>query len=161
MEFRVDYLTSYIVSESERQGIDPDFVLSIAYTESRFNPYVTRFEAKWSYFFNVGFYSKALGVTETTEKVLQSISWGPLQVMGTVCRELGYADHLAKLGGEWSESTLYGIKKLKAISRKYSDIHDIASSYNQGSPVKNLKTGLYNNQEYVDNVIRYYLSLKK
>jgi hypothetical protein len=147
-----------ISDQSKSLGIDKNLSLSIAYCESRFNPYVVSFESKWSYFYNVPQFSTSLVITRASEQALQSMSWGPLQVMGSVCRELGYLDYLNKLGTDYSQSILYGLLKIKSLINKYSDIHDVVSSYNQGSPIKRI-TGLYKNQEYVDNVMRYYSSL--
>lgn len=145
-----------IIFQCQFSQVNSNLVLSIAEHESGLNPYVTRFEPKWSYFLRAKDFAKLLLITEGTEMIYQAISWGPLQVMGSVCRELGYDDHLNILSTDSALAIELGVKKIISIMKKYSNMEDIISSYNQGSPVKDLK-GQYKNQSYVDDVLKRYL----
>lgn len=137
------------------KGVDTNLVLSIAEHESGLNPYVTRYEEKWTYFYKPDLLSNNLGITLATEKIHQATSWGPMQIMGTVARELGYNSYLQTLGVYYIPAIDFGVKKILTLQNKYSDMKDVISSYNQGSPIKDLK-GQYKNQDYIDDVLKRY-----
>ena len=87
------------------------------------------------------------------------MSWGPMQIMGSVAREIGYADHLTKLLDP-AIGILWGSKKLAKLSRIYKSQDDVIASYNAGSPVKTMKGELMN-QAYVDGVRQFMVDLSK
>jgi hypothetical protein len=125
-------------------------VMAICKVESNFDPWATRHEPHWKYHLTTNKFAKELHISNQTEKVLQEISWGPMQVMGTVARELGYTDHLTKLC-ILTNGIHYGCKKLNSLFEKYEYRNDVIAAYNAGSPRKS--GDLYVNQSYVDKVL--------
>jgi len=131
--------------------VSPDLVCGIVGIESGWNTYKTRFEPGWKYFDYPINHSTKLGITFDTERNCQMTSWGYMQVMGGVARELGFDDYLVRLC-EPQYGIYYGIKKLAKLHLIYKSISDIISAYNQGSPRKNPE-GAYENQNYVNKVL--------
>lgn len=143
---------------AQRHDLDPLLVGAIIRVESAGNPFSVRYEPHWIYFKDVPDFARRLMITEATESLMQMCSWGPMQVMGAVARELGFTDYLQKLC-EPVLGITYGCKKLQAIKRRYSSTEDIVAAYNAGTPKKN-ERGVYFNQNYVDKVLGIYNSLK-
>jgi soluble lytic murein transglycosylase-like protein len=130
--------------------VDADLAVAIAGVETNYHAYKTRFEAKWSYFLKPETYAQQLGISLDTEKKDQATSWGPMQIMGSVCRELGYVDHLVGLVDP-ELAISYSCKKLNILQKKYTNESDAISAYNAGTPRKNTQ-GIYLNQIYLDHV---------
>ena len=92
-------------------GIEEDLLVAMVWQESTGDPAAIRFEIAWRYFWHPkpdqGLYradwsveqnrSNAWNILGSTEFYSQSFSWGLLQVMGSVARELGLKGYLAKL----------------------------------------------------------------
>jgi len=148
-----------LVRLSKAVGIDPDLSRAIAAVESSWNPWAVRYEPKWRYFYFVREYADKLMITVETEQMLQACSWGPMQVMGSVARELGFDAELPRLTN--SELGIrYGVSKLKKLFEKYNDESEVISAYNQGSARKT-PGGMYENQTYVDKVHKSLNNLRK
>lgn len=143
-------IINLIDSTSQLIGIDPNLAMAIAGHESGFEPAVARYESAWKYLVVPKTYAARLGISLATEIVLQSMSWGCFQVMGSVCRELGYQDHLTLLVTPQA-GILYGCKKLFQLSNVYKLETDVIAAYNQGNNRKDA-SGNYCNQSYVDDV---------
>lgn len=139
--------------------IEPELLYAFAMVESSLDPNTCRFEPAWSYHYNVSKYAKKCQITRDTEKVLQSISWGLMQVMGTVAREHGFERHLTELTSPYLNLDI-AIQKIMELQAKYEDIADVISSYNQGFPRK-MGDGKYRNQAYVDKVLAVYQRISK
>lgn len=114
---------------AEAHGLDPALVCAVCHHESaNWKQWAVRYEP--------GFYTKyieKLAGISATEKTMRSTSFGLMQVMGQVARELGFAgDFLAELldpvvGLE------YGCKKLaRCMSRANSDVMAALLLYNGG-----------------------------
>ena len=92
-------------------GVEPGLLLAMVWQESSGDEAALRYEVGWRYFWNPkaddSLYSKgwtveqnrahAWNVLGSTEFHSQSFSWGLLQVMGSVARELGLKGYLAKI----------------------------------------------------------------
>jgi hypothetical protein len=138
-------------------GVDIDLAVSIAETESYFDENAVRFEAGWKYVFNCDGYAKASRISEDTERVLQMCSWGMMQVMGTVARELGFRGNLLELTKP-ELGVKFGCLKLKELMGKYSYSDDLIAAYNAGTPRK--VDGKYSNETYVAKVRGLYAARK-
>lgn len=134
-------------------ALSPSLVAAVCMQESGFEPDRPRYEPKWLYLYLPSVYAHKLRITDETEIQLQKFSWGMMQVMGSVARELGYDNHLQKLSGA-ELGILFGCKKLGSLTKKYADTRDVVSSYNQGMPLKD-STGKYKNEAYVNAVLNY------
>lgn len=144
----------FVENVCRSSGVDPVLVLAMAEVESGRDPYAVRFEPRWKYWERPEVFAKQLGITVQTEKTLQAMSWGLLQVMGAVCRELDYGDHLTKLIDPVLNIRI-AAAKLKQLHTRWQTLGEVISAYNQGSPVLG-NDGRFQNQDYVDKVLRTY-----
>jgi len=145
---------AYFQSICEPFKIDAKLVYAIAMAESALDPNTARFEPGWKYWYKIDDFSKSLRITRDTEKVFQATSWGLMQVMGTVARELGFNKHLTELTKP-NYNVAIGVRKLQELFNKYDKLEDVISSYNQGYPRKN-EDGEYRNKYYVNTVLNFY-----
>lgn len=144
-------------SECPKYGVDPFLAYAISNTESALQPFTSRYEHLFNYLVRVADFAKALKITEMTEQVHQKTSWGLMQTMGAVARELGFKDHLVKLTIP-EISIEYGCRKINTLMNRYSDVSDVVSAYNMGSAKKTAE-GVYLNKEYVNNIMKLYRKL--
>lgn len=138
-----------VIRKAAEFSLEPELVTAIIQVESAGNAYATRFEPDWRYLVRPELFAQKLGITIPTEHMLQQFSWGWMQIMGSVARELGFQDHLTKLCDP--EINLhFGCKKLRTLTNKYPTTSDVIAAYNAGSP--RMVHGRYDNQGYVDKV---------
>lgn len=140
-------------------NLDQDLIAAMVQTESGGNPLAVRYEPQWKYFFNTLIFAQDLGITQMTENQLQAMSWGPMQIMGSVAREMGFRGHLTKLTD--ADTALYwSCKKFKTLADKYPE-PDCVAAWNGGSPRKT-SSGILEPQleKYVDKVYGYLRELK-
>lgn len=116
----------------------------------------TRFEPAWNYLLTPELFAKKLGISLATEIQLQKFSWGPLQIMGSVARELGFDGNLPGLIYPELGLKFGGLQVLRMM-KVHKLTTDMVSSYNQGHPVRDLESGKYLNQGYVDNFTQEWL----
>ena len=84
----------------------------------------------------------------------QQASWGLMQVMGAVAREIGFKGHFPGLSHPL-ENLHVGCAHLRNLRRRFEREHGmpgVVAAYNAGSP--RLSGGVFENQVYVDKVIR-------
>ncbi len=141
---------SILHDEAVRQGVDPDLVLAIAMVESGGNPWSLRYETKYSYFVQTESFAKALGISVETETACQRTSWGVMQIMGGVARELRFTGLLSQLCDPVF-GVKYGVMHLASKIKKYPKENDSIAAYNGGSPV--IVNGMYRNEDYVKKVL--------
>lgn len=140
-----------------RHGLDPLWVAAIVEVESAGNPWAVRYEPKWRYFIE----AQIRGVSHDTEVNQQKTSWGLMQVMGTVARELGCDAPFLSVLCSPVVGLEYGCQYLaKQLKRYDGDILDAVSAYNAGTAKKSAD-GMYANQSYVDKVKRAYARLTR
>lgn len=126
--------------------------------------YATRFESHYQYLYEARHFAEELGITRVTEEVHQRTSWGWMQMMGGVIRELGFGGHLPEIIVSDQIYFKYAAKKIKEIAGRWPDKTDIISAWNAGSPIRSIKgngAGWYKNQPYVDKVSGYLRDLEK
>lgn len=142
---------------SSQFKIDHILLSALVLQESGGDSWASRFERltwqKRERFVNPSFYAEKLHISQDTEEVFQCTSWGPMQLMGFVAREVGYDGQLNRLsipevGLSWSA------KKLDRILAKYMETPDVIAAWNHGHAEK-LPNGEYSNQKYVDSVLLY------
>jgi hypothetical protein len=137
-----------------KHGIEPKLVVAIIMKESSGVTFRARFEPEWRYFVGVSIWAQKLVQSFATEKSQQQTSWGLMQVMGSVARERGFCDYLPRLI-EPELGIEYGCKQLAYLKTRWSNLHDVISAYNQGSPLRDSK-GDYKNKQYVLDVLENY-----
>ena len=94
-----------------------------------------------------------------TEQTMQQMSFGPLQIMGGVLREMFYQDELTKMIYDPALVIDFSCKRLKMLFDKYGNIiDDVLACWNGGNRKKYIINGLlqYSNQSYVDKVLLVY-----
>lgn len=96
-------------------------------------------------------YKWLVGSPDGAERIGQMSSWGPMQVMGAVARELGHTGPFTDLF-EWKIGVKYGMLQLRRLRKRYEKWSDVIASYNAGHPMTT--NGKYRNQDYVDYVLR-------
>jgi len=150
-------IRAIIESKAYKYNLYPDLVEAHVMTESSGKPNATRYEP--------GFYKtyiKKLGITNEVEATGRATSWGLLQIMGQVAREMGYQ-------GSWEGlcdpmvNLEYGCKKLAKCCRRYHpELDKGIASYNSGSAIVVFRDGVevLRNQEYVDRVHRFWDKIK-
>ena len=146
-------------TKSKEHQIPFELVLAVIEKESAFNNMTYRYEELWRYHKNIEFFATKTRVSYNSEKHLQATSWGLMQVMGTVARELGFEGHFTELSDP-GVGIEFGCRKLKQLLKKYSTQDDAISSYNAGSP-RRLPDGTYSNQEYVSKVNKFMLAWRE
>ncbi len=140
-----------IASHARILGVHPEILACFVAIESGFHPSVVRYEPNWKYSLTPDLFSRKLGISARTEFELQKFSWGLLQIMGTVAREVGFDGHLTELCYPDVGLQIGGLKVLQVL-QKFGASTDAVASYNGGSPFKS-PDGLYLNQEYVDRFL--------
>lgn len=140
----------YYKEEGIKLGLDPHLIHAFIEQESNGNPLVVRYEPGWKYAFDTDKFAKMNGISEITERVLQSISFGCLQLMGTGAREQGYTGMLTALVDN-ATCAKYALTKLAKLDAKYDSEASVIASWNGGNAIK--VNGVYRNQPYVDSVL--------
>jgi len=123
-----------IVHWSKRYRIDPFLVKAIITIESSHNTWANRYEPNWRWLLNVKWWARRLRESCSTERMNQMTSWGPMQVMGTVARELGHTGFLPSLCDP-NIGIDYGCRKFRqCMDRVGDDVPKALSKYNSGRP---------------------------
>ena len=139
--------------------IDPLLLGSVVMTESRGNPWAMRYEPAFKWEMKPAQFALQLGITVNTETELQKFSYGLCQLMGALCREMGFTGMLPQLLDPVINLS-YGAKHLKKLLVQYGEEPAVAAAYNAGSPRKT-PGGMYVNQVYVDKVMGNLRELRK
>lgn len=132
---------------STEMGMPVNLVRAVVMTESSGKWDATRFEPGWKYWFKRNLGAKG-------EKRGQATSWGPMQVMGAVAREMGFTGDFKKLCG--SEGIVYGCRKLKSLYNKHGTWDNAIRAYNTGRP-HSTRAG----EKYLAKVKKHLLTFKK
>lgn len=129
-----------------------ELLLAILEVESSNGKNLMREEPQYKWLHKPKEWAKKFGLSEEIEIDQQKKSYGPLQIMGATARELGFeGDDLYELRGR--EGIRYGIRYFRKQKKRYSNWMDAVAAYNAGS-AKKKKDGTYENQQYVDKVVR-------
>lgn len=162
----------FIQAASITHSIPQEIICGIISQESAWNPWSMRYEPAFTDRYVIPAYPKS----SPTFRVQHGSSWGLMQIMGLVARELGCKDNLLylllpEIGITW------GCRKLAALSKRYGAGkgrieeygtrgvlgQDVIASFNQGNDrwVDEDADGVhdinerYRNQDYVSAVLGY------
>ena len=139
-----------INEKAKKHDVPSNIVKAICRVESDFFTDAIRYEDHYRWLFNPEDFR---GHTPT-EKIAQKTSWGLMQVMGAVARELGFNGRFLSQLCKPEIGLEYGCKHLRNLYDRYNDWQDAISAYNQGNNKKG-SNGNYKNQRYVDKVNKY------
>ena len=147
-------LTTLIKAAASRRSLPWELVYAICQVESSLTPAAIRHEPRYRWL---------VGDNETmspTERQDQMTSWGLMQVMGAVARELGHTGPLSDLLDP-PTGLFYGCLHLRRFRAKYDIWPDVIAAYNAGSPRRVAgPIGPYVNQSYVDKVLAAWNNLE-
>jgi len=147
-------LDDEILKAATLRSINPIIIKAMCIKESSLEPWATRYEGHWQWFFHPIKFARLLRATEKTERIHQMTSWGLLQVMGGVARELGYKKHLATLCIP-SNGLSMGCLKMRRLLNRHGTLEKALSAYNTGRP--NTRTG----RKYAAHVLDIMSELEK
>lgn len=139
-----------------KHGVNPLLIAAIIEIESAGNTFAIRYEPGWNYFIETG----ARGMSRATEEYQQKVSWGLMQVMGTVAREHGFDGPFLSALCQPSIGIEYGVRHFRKQLDRYNGSEvDAVAAYNAGTVVK--RSGAdYANQSYVTKVWNAYGRLR-
>lgn len=143
---------------AQKEQVDSKLLAAVATHESSGNQWAIRYEPAYHYLYRPQDYSSLLNCSLDTEICLQKFSFGYMQLMLAVARELGFKGNAGELFDRETNFT-YGARHLKRFLDKYNDIPKALSSYNAGSP-RVTGAGKFVNAAYVDSVLRIFNSSK-
>lgn len=126
-----------ITVAAERYDLPPEIVAAMVHQESAGDPRAMRHEPSWRYWYTAhGSLAAPRGVSLPTERMQQATSWGLMQVMGAVARELECAEpFLSELCCNAALGLDLGCAYLAKLRRRFgSEIERAVSAYNAGSP---------------------------
>ena len=140
--------------EFAAHSLPGDLIAAMMMQESAGDPWATRFEPLFyeKYIKNNEGVKAMPGVSLATEQICRATSFGLLQVMGQVARELGFQGKYLTALCEPQVGLLWGCRQLAKFLKKYQSETDAIAAYNAGSSRKKAGGLTYVNQEYVDGV---------
>lgn len=139
-----------VVKAALQFRLDANLLRAIIAVESGGNPWKNRFEPVCKYEVSPREFAAKLCISYETELHNQHSSFGLMQVMGFLARELGFTDDILMLCDP-TIGLFYGCKQLRRLSDRYGIEEDVISAYNQGSPRKTIG-GMFMNQDYCNKV---------
>ncbi len=143
-------LKSLIFENSSRHNIPVEIICGIISQESGWRTDATRYEPAFQRKY---IDTKYQNFREKWRRDMAT-SWGLMQVMGIVAREMGFRGEVSDLLVP-NCGIFWGCKKLASLVLRYpSSFKDAISAYNAGSAMRD-KNGNYRNQSYVDRVLGY------
>jgi soluble lytic murein transglycosylase-like protein len=155
-------IDDFINEASLRHGVPRTLLQAIITVESARNPWATRYEPHYRWLWDVfrkapyrqadAVFPAPRGVSSATEKTAQKTSWGLMQIMGAVGRELGFDRPFLTELCDPQINLEYGCRHLCNYYRRFGGWEEATVAYNAGSPRKN-KEGRWVNQIYLDRVL--------
>lgn len=139
---------------ARRYELDPAMVAAIIMQESGGNPFAIRYEPGYRWLYPKGGEIKPpRGVSYDTEVNQQKTSWGSMQIMGAVAREMGCPYSFLSTLCIPGEGLEWGCRFLASLRRRFgSDPQRYVSAYNAGTPREG--------STYVESVLHRYNLLR-
>lgn len=145
-------LRAIVDEEAKAAGISARLIAAIITIESAWNPWAMHLETRFRYLMNVANHAQATHTTIETERELQKMAFGLMQLVGGTARAIGYKGPLTLLLDP-EVNIHWGSRYLRQIRVHYpNNVRDQVAAYNAGS-VRLDGAGRYVNQAYVDQVI--------
>lgn len=149
-------LISVIELAAATHKIPAALVKAVVQAESGGNTFAIRYEPGFLRRY-VPVDAATFGASLETERQARATSWGLMQVMGQVARELGCREPFLSVLCDPVTGLEYGCRLLARLRDRYLAAYGwegVVSAYNQGSPRKD-ESGEYVNQGYVMKVMKY------
>ena len=145
---------SHVFDNSNKYEIPAELINALIMVESSGNPYAMRYEDHYRWLYNVDQIVGSMGLHRDTEVQAQKTSWGLLQVMGAVARELGCKKRFLTYLLDPKIGIEYGCMHLKNLYNRHGSWERAVSAYNFGH-VSYAENGKFRNQRYVDRVMEF------
>lgn len=145
-------IINLIKKYAEKYSLKPEIVYGVVRQESGGDQFAVRFERDYRWIEDPEKH-KPIICTVDTEIALQKMSFGLMQMMGGVFRELGLKGWLSKSLMNPEIQLDYGCKFLAKKIKRYGVKGGICS-YNSGSPIFD-RGGEYRNIYYYDQIMKY------
>lgn len=147
-----DQVRELATAAAAEAGLNSALVEAIVSVESAGRPWAVRYEPLYRWTMPQA--PRPAGCTADTEAVMQRTSWGLMQIMGALARELGHEGWLTELVDAELNLRL-GCAHLKRLTARFGErygLEGVIAAYNAGSPRKK-PGGQWVNQGYVDKVL--------
>jgi len=145
-------IMSLIKEMADKHSLEAGIVYGVCMQESQLSFLAVRYEPNYRWLWKPKEVKPKICSLET-ERTLQKMSFGLMQVMGAVFREYGFKGWLTNVVSSPRIQVEYGCKHLAKKIHKYGPDRGILA-YNSGSPRKNT-AGKYVNQYYLENVTKH------
>lgn len=145
-----------LVARAARQhGLPPEFVHAIVDVESEGNPWAVRYEP--------AFFDRYIASNQprpvapcsfATELRLRATSFGLMQIMGQVAREVGFDGAFLTALCDPETGLEFGCRHLARLAQRHrADVgwEGVAAAYNAGSP-RRKADGRWINEDYVEKI---------
>jgi hypothetical protein len=138
-------LSPLLQNAAALHGLEPILLEAQALHESAGRPWVIRYEKTWAWFVRdkdgsvrdpgprEGMNASSLAVLDSLEITAQKTSFGLLQVMGAVARELGYRGSLWAIREKPEIGLDLGANKFSQLLHRHGNTRDALAAYNAGS----------------------------
>jgi soluble lytic murein transglycosylase-like protein len=125
----VNELVSLAIQVAAKHGLDPVLVCSVVEQESAWDTFAVRFEPPF-----LEKYIKPIAQhMPPTEEMTRSMSFGLMQLMGEVARELGFAGHFLTSLCDPATGLEYGCRHLKnKLDHAGGDVTNALLAWNGG-----------------------------
>lgn len=143
-------LKALVAAAAKEHQLSARLLAAIITVESGWNPWAIHLEPTYRYLLNVGNHAYANHVTIETERELQKMAWGLMQLVGGTARAIGYTGPLTRLLDP-QVNVYWGARYLRQIRVHYPNVRDQVAAYNAGS-VRKDAAGRYLNSDYVSRV---------
>jgi soluble lytic murein transglycosylase-like protein len=153
----IELIKQYLIEKSNEAGIDPAITLALVQHESSFNPNAYNPERGTISAQRHAELMRYAGIVSQSEldDPEKLGSRGLFQIYALTALRLGFAprqtlDELFDV----PTNTMYGIKLLKELTGRYSDVRDVFAAYNSGKPYA--QAPATTRDQYVPAVVRLY-----
>jgi soluble lytic murein transglycosylase-like protein len=119
---------AFIGPYATKYGLDPAIVCAVCEQESAWNPWAARFEPA----FEARYVRPAVPTAPSTEELTKAMSFGLMQVMGEVARELGFGGVSLLQLCDPNIGVDIGCRKLKKCFAEYTEPEVALLRYNGG-----------------------------
>lgn len=151
-----DHIHALVSRAADRYKLPAALIRAIIRVESAGNPLAVRAEPAF-----LNRYIRpsvtTYGASQETERWLRACSFGLMQVMGQVARELGCTEPYLTALCDPETGIDYGCRLLAKLRDRYVATRGwdaVIAAYNAGSP--RIEDDRYVNQGYVDKVLKYW-----
>jgi soluble lytic murein transglycosylase-like protein len=155
---KIETLEEIVASEAKIAGLPVNLVRAFITAESHWDTFAYRYEPAFLTRYVESSPKRFGPISKDSERIGRATSWGLMQIMGQVARELGYEFPFLSGLCDPRIGVRYGCKKLVELRNRYYGMkgwEGVIAAYNAGSP-RTDTNGIWVNIDYVKKVARYF-----